>query len=87
MLNNHYVKIWHVRLRGANNMHPISWGEGDKRKGYHFLKENVIQIEFDDFFCFENRIVFCLVVCFGSHSLSLGVRSVLSKRLKKQAYN
>ena len=25
---NHYVKIWHVRLGVANNMHPLSWGGG-----------------------------------------------------------
>ena len=25
---NHYVKILHVRLGGANNMHPLSWGGG-----------------------------------------------------------
>ena len=25
---NHHVKIWHVRLGGANNMHPLSWGGG-----------------------------------------------------------
>ena len=24
---NHYVKIWHVRLGGATNMHPLSWGD------------------------------------------------------------
>ena len=23
---NHHVKVWHVHLRGANNMHPLSWG-------------------------------------------------------------
>ena len=23
---NHHVKIWHVLLGGANNMHPLSWG-------------------------------------------------------------
>ena len=23
---NHYVKILHVRLGGANNMRPLSWG-------------------------------------------------------------
>ena len=21
--------IWHVRLQGANNMRPLSWGEGE----------------------------------------------------------
>ena len=28
---NHYVKIWHVRRGegGANNMHPLSWGDVD----------------------------------------------------------
>ena len=26
---NHYIKIWHVRLRVANNIHPLSWGGGD----------------------------------------------------------
>ena len=25
---NHYVKIWHVHLEGANNMQPLSWGGG-----------------------------------------------------------
>ena len=25
-MENHYVKIWHVRLMGANNMRPLSWG-------------------------------------------------------------
>ena len=30
---NRYVKIWHVRLRCAHNMHPLSWeGGGHKRK-------------------------------------------------------
>ena len=28
---HHYVKILHVHLGGANNMHPLSWG-GHKRK-------------------------------------------------------
>ena len=27
-IENHYVKIWHVRLGGANNMHPLSGGGG-----------------------------------------------------------
>ena len=25
---NRYVKIWHVRLGGANNMHPLNGGGG-----------------------------------------------------------
>ena len=25
---NHYVKVWHVRLGGANNMRPLSRGGG-----------------------------------------------------------
>ena len=29
---NHYVKIWHVRLGGANNMRPLSWGGGGGHK-------------------------------------------------------
>ena len=29
---NHYVKILHVPLGVANNMHPVSWGGGHKRK-------------------------------------------------------
>ena len=29
---NHYVKILHVRLGVANNMHPLSWGGGHKQK-------------------------------------------------------
>ena len=28
---NHYVKIWLVPLRVANNMHPLSWGIRKKR--------------------------------------------------------
>ena len=28
---NHHVKIWHVRLGGANNMRPLSWGHNRKR--------------------------------------------------------
>ena len=27
-----YVKIWHLRLGGANTMHPLSWGKWHKRK-------------------------------------------------------
>ena len=23
---NHFLKIWHVRLGGANNMRPLNWG-------------------------------------------------------------
>ena len=34
MLNLH-VKIWHVRLEGANNVHPLSWV--NKRKRSHLL--------------------------------------------------
>ena len=31
--SNPYVKnIWHMRLGGANNMHPLSWGGGYKQK-------------------------------------------------------
>ena len=30
---NFYVKIWHVRLGGANNMHPLSWGGGGGTNG------------------------------------------------------
>ena len=29
---NHYVKIWHVLLGGANNMHPLRWGGGGGAK-------------------------------------------------------
>ena len=29
---NHHVKLRHVHLGGANNMHPLSWGGGHKRK-------------------------------------------------------
>ena len=29
---NHFVKILHVHLGVANNMHPLSWGGGHKRK-------------------------------------------------------
>ena len=25
---NHYVKIWQVRLDGANNTHSLNWGGG-----------------------------------------------------------
>ena len=28
---NHYVKIWHIRLGGENNMHPLRWGYKRKR--------------------------------------------------------
>ena len=27
-IENHHVKIWHVRLGDENNMHPLSWGGG-----------------------------------------------------------
>ena len=36
-IKNHHVKKWHVRLGGANNMHPLSWG-GHKRKRSLFWK-------------------------------------------------
>ena len=29
---NHYVKILHVRLGGANNMRPLSWGGGGHKR-------------------------------------------------------
>ena len=50
---NLHVKIWHVCLGGANNMHPLSWGWGAQtekipifvKEGYivrvHYFKEEV----------------------------------------------
>ena len=29
---NHHVKIWQVRLGGANNMRPLNWGGGTNKK-------------------------------------------------------
>ena len=34
---NYYVKIWHVRLGGAHNMHPLSWGEGAQTEKIQIL--------------------------------------------------
>ena len=39
---NHYVKILHVHLGVANNMHPLSWGGGHKRK----RSKNLIRRQF-----------------------------------------
>ena len=38
---NHYVKIWHVRLVGANNMHPLSWwGAQTEKIDFSFLSRS-----------------------------------------------
>ena len=40
---NHYVKILHVRLGGANNMRPLSWGGGG---GAQTEKIQIFKIQF-----------------------------------------
>ena len=40
-MSNHYVKIWHVRLEVANNMHPLSCG-GTKIPFYNHVKHNTL---------------------------------------------
>ena len=68
---NHHVKIWHVRLEGAYNMHPLSWGRTNGKD-----RKNVCLIEFPSnylinwfnqfnyFFCpafvFLSRSILCL---------------------------
>ena len=37
-IENHYVKMWYVRLEVANNMLPVSWGVG----GGHKRKRSVV---------------------------------------------
>ena len=44
---NRYVKIWHVHLGCANNIHPLSWGGGGhKRK----RSKNIFK-ETDNWYC------------------------------------
>ena len=31
-IENQYIKIWHMRLGGANKKHALSWGGGHQRK-------------------------------------------------------
>ena len=43
---NRYAKIWHVRLGGANNMHPPSW-----KRGGGTNPESRCQRRFSGLFC------------------------------------
>ena len=41
----HYVKMWHVRLGCANNLHPLSLGGGAQNgKDPSFLARNLIYL-------------------------------------------
>ena len=44
VLVNHYVKIWLVRLGGANNMRPLSWGGGGQTEKILKLKCSSIDL-------------------------------------------
>ena len=39
---NHYVKILHVHLGVANNMHPLSWGGGGYKRKRSKLLYNIV---------------------------------------------
>ena len=59
---NHYVKIWHVRLGGANNMRPLSWGGGTNGKDPFSLRKkgrNKTRITFSlaDFSNMEGKLL------------------------------
>ena len=45
---NHNVKIWHVHLGGANNMHPLSWGGAQTEKIPDVIKLSVLGTDSDD---------------------------------------
>ena len=38
---NHYVKILHVHLGVANNMHPLSWGGHKRKRSRSFIKSKL----------------------------------------------
>ena len=74
---NHYVKIWHMRLGGANNMRSLSWGGGAQTEKIR----NQINREFNKLTCFSlDKIRDLTVIRRGNRSTKK------SKKGKVQTY-